>query len=75
MMTIAFVSISFVNRFSFSIFFCDSSLLSIPKVTGMHNLQQMYFDSENGDEYDEFNNQQNVIARFRDLKVSDRSGK
>lgn len=43
-------------------------------VTGMHNLQQIYFDGENGEELDEFYDPQNNHLRCPDLKISNQYG-
>lgn len=43
-------------------------------VTGMHNLQQIYFDGENGEELDEFYDPQNNHLRCPDLKISNQFG-
>lgn len=40
----------------------------------MHNLQQLYFDSENGDELDDEQQQQNTIPRYPNPKVANQSG-
>lgn len=40
----------------------------------MHNLQQIYFDGENGEELDEFYDPQNNHLRSPDLKISNHFG-
>lgn len=46
------------------LFIAFGFMILFSQVTGMHNLQQIYFDGENDrDEADEFHNEANTVSR------------